>query len=60
MNLDPDINLPINLPLHVALEAQVAIALLEHFRIDRAVNRVTGSATFAHGLMLKDEGVALG
>ena len=45
--------------LEMALETQVGIALQKHFRIDAAVRRMAGRATFVHRFVFKNKGALL-
>ena len=45
--------------LEVALEAQVAVALGEHFLVHGTVRAVAGGASFTEGIVFKHEGAAL-
>lgn len=45
--------------LHVAFEAEIRVALSQQLGINRAMDRVTGGAAFAHGFMLKDRRTTL-
>ena len=46
--------------LKMALETKILVALNQHPRIDRSVNRMAGGAAFTNRLMLEDEGASLG